>query len=107
MLDLAECGACSSVVLRVGAPRSLLRSALEVVLAPPARPRALFPGYTIQPLWDWLLLAFPAGTAPPGLFAAPDSFFAVVEAPQGELPDDGNGNSPRAEDHDWARSCCR
>ena len=48
VLDPAERRACPDVVLRVGAPPSLQGAAPEVVLAPPATCRALFPGFTIQ-----------------------------------------------------------
>ena len=68
--DRAERGACLDVVLCVGAPPSLQGAVPEVVLAPPTTSRALFPGFTLEPLGDSPLLAFPAGAAPPGLLAA-------------------------------------
>ena len=50
--DPQEHGASPDVVLRVGTPPL----AREVVLAPPATSRSLFPGFTIQPLGDGPLL---------------------------------------------------
>ena len=47
VLDPAERGACRDVVLSVGAPPSLRGTTPEVVLAPPATSRALFPGFTL------------------------------------------------------------
>ena len=67
MLDPAEHGACLDVVLSIGAPPSLQRATPKVLLAPPATCRALFRGFTIQPLGDGPRLAFPLGAAPPGL----------------------------------------
>ena len=101
VLDLAELGACPGVVLQVEAPPSLRRSAPDVVLASPAMSRALFPCFTIQPLGDGPLLAFPAGAAPPGLLAALDAFFPMVEAPSEDLPDDGAGDDLRAKTSAW------
>ena len=72
----------------------------EVVLAPPATSWALFPGFTLQPLGDGPLLAFPAGAAPPGLLAALRAFFPVEEAPPGDLPGEGDGPEPQAGDLD-------
>ena len=69
VLDPVERGACLDVVLSVGTPPSLQGTTPEVVLAPPATSRALFPGFTLPPLGDGPLLAFPAGAAPPGLLA--------------------------------------
>ena len=86
VLDPAERGACPDVVLSVGTPPPLQGATPEVVLAPPATCRALFPGFTIQPLGDGPLLAFLAGAAPPGLLAALQAFFPVEAAPPGDLP---------------------
>ena len=65
VLDPAELGKCPDVVLSVGAPLSLQGATPEVVLAPLAICRALFPGFTIQPLGDGPLLAFPAARRHP------------------------------------------
>ena len=100
MLDPAERGACPGVVLSVGAPPSLRGAVPEVVLAPPATSRALFPGFTLRPLGDGPLLAFPAGAAPPGLLAALQAFFPVEEAPLGDQPGEGDGPKPQAGDLD-------
>ena len=95
VLDPAERGACPDVVLRVGPPPSQQGAAPEVFLAPPATSRSLFPGFTIQPLGDGPLLAFPAGAALPGLLAALSAFFPVEEAPQEDHPDGGDGAEPQ------------
>ena len=100
VLDPAEHGACPDVVLSVGAPPSLRGTVPEVVLAPPATSRALFPGFTLQPFGDGPLLALPAGAAPPGLLAALRAFFPVEEAPPGDLPGEGGGPEPQADDLD-------
>ena len=100
VLDLAERGACPDMVLRVGAPPSLQGATPEVVLAPLATSRALFPGFTIQPLEDGPLLAFPAGAAPPGLLAALQAFFLMEVAPLGDPPEEGEGPKPQADDAD-------
>ena len=102
VLDQAECGACPNVVLSVGAPPSLQGTIPGVVLAPPATGRALFPGFTLQPLGDGPLLAFPAGAAPPGLLAALRAFFPVEEAPPGDQPGEGKGPEAQAVDLDLA-----
>ena len=48
---------------------------------PPMTSRALFPGYTLQPLGEGPMLAFRAGAVSPGLLAALGAFFPVEEAP--------------------------
>ena len=96
--DLAERGACPDLVLKVGAPPSLQGATPEVVLAPPATSRALFPGFTIRPLGDGPLLAFPVGAAPPGLLAALQAFFPVEAAPPGDPPEEGEGPEPQTGD---------
>ena len=100
VLDPAERGACPDVVFSVGAPPSLQGAVPEVVLAPPATSRALFPGFTLQPLGDGPQLAFAAGAAPPGLLAALRAFFPMEEAPPGDLPGEGDGPEPQAGDID-------
>ena len=65
VMDSAARGACPDVLLSVGTPPSLQGATPEVVLAPPATSRALFPGFTLQPLRDGPLLAFPAGAGHP------------------------------------------
>ena len=85
VLDLAGRGACLDVVLNVGALPSLQGAVPEVVLAPPATSRALFPGCTIQPLGEGALLAFPAGAAPPGLLTALGAFFPMEIPPRAGL----------------------
>ena len=100
VLDPAERGACPNVVLSVGAPPSLQGAVLEVVLALPTTRRALFPGYTLQPLGEGPLLAFPAGAALPGLLAALRAFFLVEEAPPRDQPGEGDGPEPQAGDLD-------
>ena len=87
VLDSADRGACPDVVLNVSAVPSLRGDIPEVVLAPPATSRTLFLGYTIQPLGEGPLLAFPAGAAPPGLLAALGVFFPVEEAPPQDQPE--------------------
>ena len=87
LLNPAGRGACPDVVLTVGALPSLLGAALEVVLAPLATTRALFPGCTIHPLGEGPLLAFPAGAAPPGLLTSLGGFFPVEEAPPPDKPE--------------------
>ena len=69
-------------------------------MGPPATCRALFPGFTIEPLRDGPLLASPAGAAPPGLIAALQSLFPVQAAPPGDLPGEGEGPKPQAGDLD-------
>ena len=100
VLDRAERRACPDVVLRVGTPLSPLGTAPEVVLAPPATSRELFPGFTIQPLGDGALLAFPAGAAPPGLLAALKALFPVEEAASRDQLDEGDGAEPLADYQD-------
>ena len=100
VLDPSERRACPDVLLSVGAPPSLRGAVPEVVLAPPATSRALFPGFTLQPLGHGPLLAFPAGAAPPGLLAALWAFFPVEEAPPGDLPGEGDSPEPQAGDLD-------
>ena len=100
VLDPAERGACPDVVLSVGTPPSLLGATPEVVLASPATSRALFPGFTLQPVGDGPLLAFPAGAAPAALLAALRAFFPVEAAPPGDLPGEGEGPEPQASDPD-------
>ena len=79
VLDRAEQGACQDVVLSVGAPPSLQGAVPDVVLAPPTTSRALFPGFTHQPLGDGPLLALPVLpphtplAAPAGRCAPPSS----------------------------------
>ena len=68
------------------------------MLATPATSRALFVGFTIQPLGDGPLLAFPAGAAPPGLLAALNALFPVEAAASGDRPDEGDGARPLAVD---------
>ena len=81
VLDPAERGARPSVVLSLGTPPCLQATTPDVVMAPPATSRAPFPGFTLQPLGDGLVLAFQAGTAPPGLLVALRAFFPVEAAP--------------------------
>ena len=100
VLDRAKCGACPDVVLSVGTPPSLQGAVPEVALAPPATSRALFPGFTLQPLGDGPLLAMSAGAAPPGLLVALRAFFPVEDAPPGDLPGEGDGSEPQAGDLD-------
>ena len=100
VLDPAERGACPDVVLSVGTPPSLQGATPEVVLAPLATSRALFPGFTLQPFRDGLLLAFPAGAVPPSLLAALHAFFPVEAALPGDLPGEGEGPEPEAGDPD-------
>ena len=71
-----------------------------VLAPPPATSRALFPGFTLQPLGDGPLLAFTAGAAPPGLLEALQAFFPVEAAPPGDLPGEGEGPEPHAGDPD-------
>ena len=100
VLDPAERGACTDVVLRVGTPPSLQGAVPEVVLAPPATSRALLPGCTLQPLGDGPLPAFPAGAAPPGLLAALGAFFPVEDAPPRDQPGANDDPEPWAGDLD-------
>ena len=100
VLDPAERGACPEVVLSVGAPPSLQGAVPEVVLAPPTTIRALFLGFTLQPLGEGPPLAFPAGAAPPGLLAALGAFFPVEEAPPTDQPGEGDDPEPKASDLD-------
>ena len=103
VLDPAECGACPDVVLSVGVPPSLRGTVPEVVLAPPAT-RALFPGFTLQPLWDGALLAFLAGTAPPGLLKALRAFFPWRRRPRGTCRGRAKVPSPGLTILTWAWS---
>ena len=84
------------MVLSVGTPPSLRGATPEVLLAPPATSRALFPGFPLQLLKDGPLVAFLAGAAPPGLLAALEAFFPVEAAPPGHLPGEGEGPEPKA-----------
>ena len=95
-----ERGACPDMVLGVGAPPSLRGTIPEVVVAPPQISWAVFPCLTLQPLGDGPVLPFPAGVAPPGLLAALRAFFPVEEAPPGDLPGEGEGPEPQADDLD-------
>ena len=92
VLNTAECGACPDVVLRAEAPPSL-----EVVLAPPTTSRGLFPGFTIQPLGDGPLLAFPAGAAPPQLPLIPPRHQGGggVGSARSRIPPPPEGGDPR------------
>ena len=85
VLDPAERGVCPDVVLGVGAPPSLRGAIPEVVLALPATSRALFPGFTLQPLGDGRSL---------------QAFFPMEEAPPGDPPGEGDGPEPQAGDLD-------
>ena len=98
--DPAEHGWCPDLVPSFSAPLSLWGTIPEVVLAPPATSRALFPGFTLQPLGDGPPLAFVAGAAPPGLLAALQAFFPVEEAPPRDLPEEGDDPKPQAVDLD-------
>ena len=69
-----------------------------MVLAPPATSRALFRGFTIHPLGDRPLLAFPASEAPPGLLAALQAFFPVEAASLGDRPEEGGAPEPQVDD---------
>ena len=57
-------GVSPDVVLRVGEPSTQRMAALEVVLVPGATERVLLEGYTLQPMGEGPLLAFPARWAP-------------------------------------------
>ena len=92
VLDPAERRACPHVILSGGTPPSLRGTTPEVVLAPPATSRALFPGFTLQPLGDGPLLAFPAGAAPPGLLAALQAFFPMEAVAPGGPAGGGQGS---------------
>ena len=100
-MSVLDRGACLdvvlSVVLSVGAPPSLHGAVQEVVLAPPTTSRALFPGYTLQPLGDgpcWRSWRRPALRA----------FFPVEEAPTRDQPGVGDGPEPQEVDPDLAWS---
>ena len=54
-----------------------------------ATSRSLFTGFTIQPLRDGPLRAYPAAAAPEGLLHALSAFSPVAEAPAGDPPDGG------------------
>ena len=84
MLALVEPGSCLSAVPRAGAALSLHGFAPEVVLAAPTTSLMWFPGFIIQPFGKGPLMAFLGVAALPGLLAALDAFFSVVEAPQGD-----------------------
>ena len=99
-LDPAERGACLEVVLRVSTPPSLQGTVPEVVLAPHATNPAQIPGYTLQPLGDGPLLAFPAGAAPPGLLAALRAFSPMEQVPPRDQPGVDDGPEPWAGDLD-------
>ena len=100
VLDPADRGACPDVVLNVGTLPFLRGAVPEVVLAPPATSRALFPGCTIQPLGEGPLLAFPAGAAPPGLLEALGAFFPVEDAPPQDQPEALDEPGQEADDLD-------
>ena len=100
VLDPAEHWACPDVLLKVGTPPSLQGATPEVVLALPVTSRALFLGFTIQPLGDGPLFAFPAGAAPLGLLAALQAFFPVDAAPTGDPPEEGEDVKPQTADPD-------
>ena len=71
---------------------------------PPNRPARNLPGavsgFTIQPLGDGPVLAFPAGAVPLGLLAALQTFFPVEAVPPGDQPGEGGGPEPQAGDLD-------
>ena len=104
MLDPAERGACPDVVVGVGTPSSLQGATPEVVVATPATLRALFPGFTLQPLGDGPLVAFQAGAAPPGVLAVLQAFFAVEAVPPGTNQGRARVPSPKPVTPTWARS---
>ena len=60
----------------------------------------LLQGFTIPPLEDGPVLAFPAGAAPPGLLAALQAFFPVEATHPAEQPEEGGGPEPQAGDGD-------
>ena len=86
--------ACPDVVLSVGALPSLRGNHPTGGPGPAHDQPGTDPS---SQLGDGPLLAFPAGTAPPGLLAALRAFVPVEEAPPGDLPGEGKGPKPQAD----------